>query len=410
MPTGTSERAASKAAKHAKRAAEMAQLARETEPRPESTESEMGDDIRDLLASLPAEADLRLYRKNTQTGKLEYCESFAEPSSFSEEVVAAKWGAGSYRLMAKVPDPKTGKPQYFAGGTKTFNIAKRPESAAPAVLDKSAQLDTMTLMHQMMLQSQESHRAMIAMMMSSLSQRPPDTSMELMKVLLPALLNRKESDPLDVATRLAELLKPAGPAASITDQLDALGKMVEVAERLGGGGKSDGPPWLEGLRSVAPLIQQALQIPRPAGPVATAATGDPPAPKALGAPTPTPAPNPGHVVANAPPPDNPHPLLALLDYAMPALMRAAERDAEPELYADWLVDQVPEDQLDAFGAFIEAPAALDQLFARYGLSMEYHPWFMRLQHAVMNGLEPTDESGTTGESESHDDADNEPLR
>lgn len=401
MPTDTKERAADRAAKHAKKAVELAQLARESEAA-DSPDETMAGDIRDILRSLPAEADLRLYRKSTKTGKLEYCESFAEPSSFSEEYVAQKWGAGSYRIMAKVPDQKTGKMQFVEGGTKTFTIAERPAGVIAPVADKSGQLDTMTLMHQMMLQSQESHRAMIAMMMQSMTQRPVDGSLELMKVILPSLLAKKDADPFEMATRLAELLKPAGPAASMADQLDALGKMMEVAERLGGG-KSDGPAWLEALKTAAPLLTQALQTPRPVAPVAPAATGGPPTPKAIAAPAPPVAANPPVVEAPEPEPEPAHPLLALLDYAMPSLVRAAERDGEPELYADWLVDQIPEDQLDAFGSFVEQTSVLDQLATRYPATVPHRGWFERLAKAILDGLEPDDESGAASEPESHDD-------
>lgn len=391
MPTDTK---AEKAAKHAKRAVELARQARE-EDRPDTPADELVSDLRDVLASLPAEADLRLYRKSTTTGKLEFCESFAEPTAFSEEYVAQKWGAGSYRVMAKVPDPKTGKMQFVEGGTKTFTVAQRPNAPAVAAPSETMKgtLDTVTLMHQMMLQSQESHRAMLAMMM----QRPPDTGMELMKVLLPLLIGQK-TDPMDMATKLATLLKPAGPAASMTDQLEALGKMMELAAKLGDKGGDDAPAWLRGLQSVAPLIQQAMATPRQLPP-APAPAPNPPTPREL-APVQTPAPV---VEPKADEPDA-HPLLTLLDRSMASMVRAASRDGDPALYADWFVDQVDDEHVGELAGFLESGTVLDQLALRYPESAPHREWFGRLITAMIALLEEDkDESGSTGEPQPDDD-------
>lgn len=389
MPIDTKkERAADKAARLAKKATELARKAQDDEP------EEAEQEIRELLASLPVEADLRLYRKG-KTGRLEFCESI-DPASFSEQVVADKWGAGNYRLLAKVPDPETGRMKFLTGGSKQFMIAERPQAPnAPA--PAQPQLETMTLMHQMMLQSQESHRAMIALMM----QPRTDSSMELMKVLLPVLLAQK-SDPMQMATQLAALLKPAGPGATMTDQLDALGKMMELATKLAGKESGDdGPAWLSALKTAAPLIQQALATPRAQPP----ALPNPPAPREL-APVQTAGPVPTPAPVTEPKADEPeaHPLLTLLDRSMASMIRAASRDGDPELYADWFVDQVDDEHVAELAGFLESGTVLDQLAVRYPESAPHREWFGRLITAMIALLEEDkDEPGTASEPQPDDD-------
>lgn len=420
MASAATEREAAKAARHAKKAADAAARARAADDVDDGTpDDQLTADIASLFDSLPTEGDLRLYRK-ANNGKLEFCEAFAEPADFSEELVAQKWGQGAYRLFARRPDPDTGKLRFFKGGSRVFHVAKRPDGALTPVAAESKKLEDsmaaqftammlgqLQMVQQMMLQSQESHRAMLAAML----QKPNDGSLELLKVILPLLVSQK-SDPFDVAVKMAELLKPAGPTASMTDQLAALEKMMDVAAKLGGKDTDDGPAWLSALKTAAPLIQQALATPRPQpalGPGAPRPPAANPGPAAPGprelAPVQTPsgpAPEPPAPAPSADPagaePEPAHPLLALLDYAVPSLIRAADRDGEVELYADWLLDQVGDEHLEALDGFLAEATALDQLGLRYPAMTAFRPWFERLVVDLRSKITAEGDDDGQGES------------
>lgn len=406
---GEPERPAEKAARHAKKAVRAAKKARDDEAA--MPDDDLSTDIQSLFEGLPSEADLRLYRKAKTGGKLEYCESFAEPRDFSEQAVADRWGPGSYRLFARVPDPRTGKLQFTKGRSRVFNIAERPGGNQPNAPrhDDSAMLQFSTamvgqlqMMQQMMLQGQESHRAMLAVMM----QPRPDTSMEMMKVLLPVMFAQK-ADPMEMALKMAELIKgQTGPAASIADNLSALEQLLKVANRMGGSdGADDGPAWLQGLKTTVPLIQQ-LMMPRPQEPNAPAA---PPAPR------PRPLPNPSEPARELPPPvDTPdppvsaHPLLTLLDETMPWLVRAAGRNGDARTSADWFLEQVPDDQVEGLAAFLEDASVVDQLGIRYPATVTYRPWFVGLIEEIKAGLEPEGEDDDATPTESVGGGESEP--
>ncbi len=404
MAKSETVRAADKAARLARRAAQIA--ADEAETKNDTPAAEEATDLANLLASLPNTADIRLYRKAKIGGRLEFCQSFLEASEFSEEGVADKWGPGTYRLMVRVPDKVTGKPNFMAGGTKTFTVAERPGEAArggagtrgPENFQETmaAQMFTMMtsqlgMMQQMMMQSAESHRGMLTMMLSN---KPPDTTGELLKVLLPLVLNK--ADPMDMAIKMAELLKPAGPGASMVEQLAVLEKFMDLAKS--GNEPNDAPVWFRALKEVAPLLERAMTL-KPGA----LQPGQPPAAQlAPGAPPPAPAPAPAPVPAPAlPPPTQVDPaqtagqpldLLTELDQLMPMLVRAAVKNADVELQADWFLEAVPEGLYETLDVALAETNLLDQLALRYPSIATHRAWFDRFVAAVNTALTPEEEA------------------
>jgi len=396
----TTERAAAKAARIAKQARKLAADAEEDRDRtPESAAEDDAYDLASLFAGLPVESDLRLYRK--QNGRMEFCQSFADPAEFSEEQVGKKWGAGTYRLMAKKPDSETGKMQFFAGGTRTFHIAEAPPNATvptasggPDMRDGMlAQMWTMMLQgneaHRLaMTQSAESHKAMLSLMLQQATAKTDPTT-DLLKVLLPSLLQR--DNPMDVAVKLAELMKPAGPQAAISEQLSMLERLLEFAHNRGDDAHT--PPWVTGLKEVTPVLLAALQANKPVPPRAL-----PPAPVTPTAPHPaptvTPSSEPGvvaHVAPSLPPPSD-NPFLAHLDQLVPTLARKAVRGDDAEEAAAWLLDSFDDEEYQTFGELLDNPVQLTSLQDRYAALFAHTDWSLRLLAALQQQMNPPEES------------------
>lgn len=386
---------AEKAARAAKRAEAIAEDLADAAGGPTD---EFGGDISEIFEGLPSEADLRLYKKGP-TGRLDFCESYPEPKDFSEEGVQRTWGPGSYRLIARVPDPKTGKLVFAKGKSKVFSIAAPPSAngAGPAApqgpqdFEKTMAatlyqmlLGQMQQQQQMMSQSQESHRAMLAMMM----QPRPDSTTDLLKLLLPTLLQRE--NPMDVAMKMADLLKPAGPAASLTEQISVMEKFMDLARK--GESPESAPVWFQAFKEAAPLIEKALSRGAPQPQPVRRRELPPPVP-----PGPADAPNPPlPKVEDAPPaPVEENPLLAALDALSPMLVKAAARDADPDLYAEFVLDQVPEDTLEALDFMLQTDAVAF-IVGRYPVLAPHQGWVERVVAAMRQQLGPED--GEDGEA------------
>lgn len=104
---------------------------------------------------------------------------------------------------------------------------------------------------------------------------------------------------------------------------------------------------------------------------------------ALPAPAPgATAANPGTTPPTATPEDDP---MFMLKMGIRFLVEQAKRDADPQLYADMVIDQVPPDDLKQLIAAPDFVAVLSQFNADVP---NFRPWFERLKAEVVEGLKP----------------------
>lgn len=86
---------------------------------------------------------------------------------------------------------------------------------------------------------------------------------------------------------------------------------------------------------------------------------------------------------------------ALVSMALITLCNAADKQSDSEFYADWVLDQMPDEHLSEFVAMLEADNWLDTLDAMsYGKAKPHAVWFEELRQQIFAQLVP-DDSGQT---------------
>ena len=339
------------------------------------------EELAELSAQLPEDASLALYRMLDGADK-EFCDQMAV-RDFSIAAVAARFGGGRYTIYLRKPDPeRAGK--WIRQGSKRFRVAGAARTGAdvgapmvaggtPGIGEAEKVLRTYGDLIQSTVKSSLENQNLLQQMqlavVTRLAERPPDTTMELLKVLLPALLGGR-GDQLTMADVLALADRMASKTSPTTQLRETLGLVKDVRELGGDGGGEPAPAWLTVASRALGLFERAYQPPAP---------GD--APRALppGAPIPeTPA---------APAGGDVHPLITWLAPQVPGLIRHAELDHDPDTYAGVICDQIaPEHAADAI-AFLTAPHFLTQLGTAFPGVVPVQSWFSELRDDVVTRLQ-----------------------
>lgn len=207
-------------------------------------------------------------------------------------------------------------------------------------------------------------------------------------VLRSALPQQTQADPLVQMERLSGIMKNMMPAAPPAQSMDSLALITGVAKIFRDltpdrdpieKGVNAGPfdllmKYAEPIMKIVTAnAQNATAAPAPALPA--------PAPGALVVPGATAA-NPGTTPPTATPEDDP---MFMLKMGIRFLVEQAKRDADPQLYADMVIDQVPPDDLKQLIAAPDFVAVL----AQFNADVPAHRgWFERLKAEVVEGLKP----------------------
>lgn len=91
---------------------------------------------------------------------------------------------------------------------------------------------------------------------------------------------------------------------------------------------------------------------------------------------------------------------ALVSMALITLCNAADKQSDSEFYADWVLDQMPDEHLSEFVAMLEADNWLDTLDAMvYGRAKPHAVWFGDLRQQIFAQLVPDDSGQTDNDQE-----------
>lgn len=344
------------------------------------------EELAELSAQLPEDASLALYRMLDGAEK-EFCDQMAV-RDFSVAAVATRFGGGRYTIYLRKPDPeRAGK--WIRQGSKRFRVAGAPRTGAdvaPAstALVASAGGDSALRGYGELIQAtirssldnQQLMQQMQMALMKTMMDRPADTSMDLMKSILPTLLTRGKgetpsiSDVIALADRLAS---KTSPTSQLKESLDLLRTARELSGD--GGDATPAPAWLTVAGRALDIFGRAYQPP--------ALAPAEPAPLALPAGTPAPLPD----TPAAPAGDTVHPLVTWLRPQLPGLIRHAEADHDPDTYAGVLVDQISPAHVGDVLAFLQGPLFMAQLAAAFPAVEPVRAWFDELRAAVVERLQ-----------------------
>lgn len=206
----------------------------------------------------------------------------------------------------------------------------------------------------------------------------------------------------ELVTSLATLMRtlaPPQPAANPNQGIELLLKGVELAQTLKEGGGGEEPSLMGLMRDLikSPLAAQAIAAtmqqqtqpqPRPAAP--RPQPGAPAIPHQP-APQPTAAPAPSFA-GETPPPAQPETdsVNPILKHYLGMLVSKAENGADPTLYADLVLDNLTEGQLNQL---LDAqPSTVDYLIGIEPRVATQRDWFTVMVNTIALALEPDEEA------------------
>jgi len=360
------------------------------------------EEIRQLMDSLPPDSAVDLLRWNDAGPKPGYKMVRTYPAAdFSPGLVARKFGGGDYRVYIRFK--RDGRPSVER---RDFGVdpAVKPEPEPPpaAGLPAPAPAGGPTLDRAMW----ELLDLQVKALTSLLTSVPRESPVELFKAAVDLVKSNQvpaapARDPIELAAKLLDLTQGRREASgSLADVLKELPDVLETARELAGGGEGG-----EGLgqalvaiahavekladkeadrRVMVPAARPVAIVPMPAGAVAAAQNPV------------TAAPGPAPAAVEGSSPVRP-PWLVFLEPLLPALLRAAAQDSDVELYAELVLDQLPEaadPYLNQLMAHPDYPSNLLRELPTETASA--HQWLHRLLLAIRDELREEPAAGAGG--------------
>jgi hypothetical protein len=276
-------------------------------------------------------------------------------SQFTMENVQKKYGKGTYRIIAHRSDG-----QYIKGGSKVLDIASDPPELTPAPQEiKSDKSEVIAMIESMNRREQSAAERNRELLLAAIPTIP---------AILAALFgNRSQSDPLQMIAAL-KTLAPQQP-----DMSGLVGKLIEIAA-----GKSDGGAetnWMdlvkEAIAQVGPMLGGKLLQPTAAPLIQSQQV-----PQA-------------QITAQPPQPENPMlALIAWLKRTLSMLLDKAQRMKDPSLYADVVLDDVPDGvEVSQFVQYLNAENWWDTL-VKFDLRVApYRVWFSQFREDLLAAYE-----------------------
>lgn len=366
-------------------AEEGAEMTLETGDLPVTRSTEETEDIdaMEYLLSLGGEDGVR-YRVDRMPSRdrpgerIAFCNNYSR-ETLNLETIRDTFGGGTFRVTA-----------YSAGsryaGSKTVNIAELPKGPAPLVQqgpDLAALVSAVKgsggsdpAMMGMFLQMMKSQGDMITAMVSRPPPAPPPG---------PTVQ--------EIILMMREMNKDGGKED--TGAVSLLLKGIELGKEFaGGGGGETGLMDVagKGLEMLRPLIER--QASQPAAEPARPALAPPAAPA-----------RPNNQPAPAAPQPETDPMLRQLNWLrnqMPFLLQVAVKGADPAVYAQVLLDNLPDwFNDDDLLAQLRSPGAIDNLIMLDSRVGAYRAWFESLRTEIIaafaeEGGEAPEESGELG--------------
>jgi len=341
---------------------------------PESTLHPDDSDLDEVLSALPQqEACIELFRINAQGGRPLYLES-VQPSIFNLAYVTGKFGGGRYLASAK----------YVSGERVKMPFEIEGEPIPVRRLGPGAGVEPMAV------PSNAVHlQALLAPTHPAAEFEPAPTDMQGMFSVLVTLIKDMKSSKADTLKEMLmykELFaanQPTGPQATVDQMTNLVMKGVELAGKAGGPGETN--VWLEVARELKDPLAKAFDALQMA--IATRGQQQPAHIQ------PAIAPPVAQPTAQSTPAGDPVNLQMLnqLRMALPLLVNGASKNAEPDFYADFILDQTPENLYPSLRDWLVKPDCLDML-AKIEPGVRYaQDWWIGLRSSLLEKL--TEEVG-----------------
>lgn len=334
------------------------------------------------------DACLELWRTTEKGGKPSFLGELS-PSEFTFGNVMREFGGGRYIVKGKYKDGEVIKRSFDIEGDAYPVKRKIPQPSGNAPVAPVLQAPQTI---EMVRKEDGSFDALASMM-------------TMMKTLV-VELKSSEDQVLDKMVKYKALF--GSTEKSQTPIHEAIG-MIKTGIELGSAsqGGDGGFPWLLALDKLqGPLtelvstIKAAVtrQSPSMASVVPNSLT-PPVASQPVSQGAPMPSASPGE------PPNMEIILKGAVQHVLPNLVTGAAREAEPEFYADFLLDQIPERFYTTAKTWLEKPDCLDQLQAMNPGVSGYRPWFELLRVELLKALnEEVSDAPRPLQSESTSDA------
>lgn len=293
-----------------------------------------------------------------------------QPDDFAMDNIRDDWGAGKYRIYAR-----------NSAGHFVLNRVVRIAAPLKSKQSDSQAVDLMSVITKLGEQQAQAANDMRTMIL------------ELMIKNQPAAQSFNPSDMMtSMVTTMAAVQKMLG-GNNKTDPVDMLLKGLDLADKFGGGDRETG--MFDVMKEV---IRQA------GGPLAKAAEASianqetqPPRRRAAPGKNKTAIQNPKQ------PPGNPAPTPAevameKLSKNIGSLLVQAKRNSDVSLWAELVIDSIPDNQWDQFSDLIFTADVVDRMAQVNPEVDQYRPWFEQLVEKIRWELTDTDDGdGLTGE-------------
>jgi len=343
--------------------------------------------IEEMLANCGLDnGEVRISRRAPRSVKFDYCGAMPI-NDFSFEDVKARFGGGDYRLSLHDENGRYIKRKSFSidhrikgeldGGEPKAAAAPGPQFDAEAVRQE-AETKTGGIFEKMLAMQAQATRDMLAMQQQNTQQ--------LVAVLTASSGKKSEGldfkDMLQMAQFVMSMKTGGGKEMSLADTIAAFKELRELAAADGGGEAGGG--WLDKIAEFLPAILARMQ-----GGIAPGAGAIPVGPAAAAGPAQLPPQR--RMQPRQDPAQETNP------FANPAMfIKAAKRGDEVELWCDWVMVNIEDDQLALAQNVLTQEDWFALLFAQFPEAENVREWLTKLRDMLLDSLaeelkpEPTD--------------------
>ena len=316
----------------------------EDEPEKDTQIENEESDIENALKSVPGGVtSVKLYRVLPQGGRPKFLTELS-PEEFSETNVKEMYGGGSYKIRAQKSNGKW--------GVSMFDIEGFPKKLKPTDMEEDPdeeEEENPTPQPQQVVQQSNSFDAFAMMKMFQAAEDRGEARM--MKMLE---LMRPQQQPPDVTKQVFEIVEKIAPMMA--------------------GGDGGGSPWMmaltqfkEPILKIVDSIQIALQRP------SVVPSGPPPQVHA-------------HVQPNpSQPPSEDDMLKLLIRQYLPVFVNAARSNGNPDIYADMILEQIPQNMYPKLEAWLAGNWFQDIVAIEKNIEFQAG-WWNLLKISLLEGM------------------------
>lgn len=320
----------------------------EDEPEKDTQIENAESDIENALKSVPGGVtSIKLYRVLPQGGRPKFLTELS-PEEFSESNVKEMYGGGSYKIRAQKGNGKW--------GVSMFDIEGFPKKLKPSDMEEDPdeeEEETPNPIHQQIVQ-----------------QAPQFDAFAIMK-MMQAAEDRGEARMM----KMLEMMRPQQQSPDVTKQVF---EIVEKIAPMMAGGDGGGSPWMMALTQFKePILKivDSIHVALSRQPVPP--SGPPPHVHAQVQPNPPQQPREDDM------------LKVLIRQYLPVFVNAARQNGSPDLYADMILEQIPQTMYPKLEQWLSTPAWFEDVKSHDPIVIEAQAgWWNLLRSSLLEGMKP----------------------